>query len=500
MNRKPVGYAVYLLGALCALILFSMAYTIVSFRDEVVTQTGEFRENTVFFASQFERDHLHLLLELSRYMQSPRAAADTDRLLERYDILWSRIDVLSQGTLGEEINSVEGAAETLLQSKQIIHGAETDFDALEAVPVDRLRELVQRLNTLSPRIHDLKLKATYRQHAAAEQRRKRLVQSYTNTLYWAAGAVVSGLLVAVIFFVQNRSLRRLQRNLEGHVAERTVELTRANDELAQEIDVRCKAELRLREQQHLAEQASAAKSRFLANMSHELRTPLNAIIGYADIMKTEMFGPLQNQRYRGYVDDIHSAGSHLSNLLKDILDLAKIESGKLVINPQPVDLAVLAAECLDMLESLQRQKGHQVDKAGIFPVRARVDAVAVKQILLNMLSNAFKYTPDGGRIAVRFSIGDWLEVTVQDNGIGIPEDDLEEVLEPFHQVGQGAENSSGGTGIGLSIANQLAGLHGGALKISSRLDEGSRVTLRLPLDCMQTANTENDTGASARLH
>ena len=248
---------------------------------------------------------------------------------------------------------------------------------------------------------------------------------------------------------------------------------------------RARAEVALRRAKDLAETASRTKSRFLATMSHELRTPLNAIIGFSEIMSSELCGPLENEKYREYNNDIRESAGHLLALINDILDLSKAEAGKLELQEGLVDLVSLVESSVRLI----RQKAICGEVAieteiapATAPVRLRGDERKLKQILLNLLSNAVKFTPPGGRVEVRMACdrAGSLVVSVRDSGIGIAEADLPEALEPFGQAKNHSGRSDEGTGLGLPLAKAMAELHGGSLTIDSVLGVGTTVTVVIP--------------------
>ncbi len=238
----------------------------------------------------------------------------------------------------------------------------------------------------------------------------------------------------------------------------------------------------LREAKHAAEAASRAKSQFLATMSHELRTPLNAILGFSELMLAGLAGPLA-ARYRDYAQAIHASGQHLLDLINDVLDMSKIEAGKYVLNIEPVDLAAVIRDCLRLV-------GGRADEAGISigyhpvdpPPVIGADARALRQILLNLQSNAIKFTRRNGRIVIATrQLGDEVEISVEDNGVGIPAAKLPAVTQPFEVADAGYDHPDQGTGLGLAITKSLVQLHGGSLDIRSELGVGTRVTVRLPI-------------------
>jgi len=232
-----------------------------------------------------------------------------------------------------------------------------------------------------------------------------------------------------------------------------------------------------------AEQASRAKSRFLASMSHELRTPLNAIIGFSEIIRDRIHGDGRLDRYCEYAGDIHDSGRHLLRLINDILDLSKIEAGKLELALRPVKVPDLLADAAHLLRMRARREGIVLTveaAAGLPPVQA--DELRLRQIVINLLSNAIRFTPEGGSVCMQARLvdGPEVELAVVDTGIGIPPDQIERVLQPFEQFGRRGESRESGTGLGLSLARELAELHGGRLDIESVVGIGTTVRVRLP--------------------
>jgi two-component system cell cycle sensor histidine kinase PleC len=232
-----------------------------------------------------------------------------------------------------------------------------------------------------------------------------------------------------------------------------------------------------------ANKANHSKSEFLANMSHELRTPLNAIIGFSDIMDKETFGAIGNPRYASYVKDIASSGHHLLSIINDILDLAKAEANKLTLDERDIDLGQVVAESIRMCEPKAQQNGIVIrSRLCADQVIVRADAKLMLQILLNLVSNAVKFSHEGGAVdvTVELSADRAVTVAVRDQGIGIPATDIERVLRPFEQVEDSRTRAHGGTGLGLPYAVKLAELHGGALWIESQVNVGTSVMVVLP--------------------
>jgi two-component system, cell cycle sensor histidine kinase DivJ len=234
-----------------------------------------------------------------------------------------------------------------------------------------------------------------------------------------------------------------------------------------------------------AERASAAKSRFLATMSHELRTPLNAIIGFSDMLMEEAALMLDAKRRNEYAALINEAGHHLLAVINGILDMSKIETDNFQITPEPFAPAQIVARCCEILALPAREAGVALEQiaSGDLPEMI-ADRRALTQILLNLLSNAIRFTDRGGKVAIgaRAEAAD-ITFAVEDNGVGISDDDLARVGEPYFQAQVSYSRRRGGTGLGLSIVKGLVRLHGGEITIRSRLGEGTRVSVRLPLDC-----------------
>ena len=231
-----------------------------------------------------------------------------------------------------------------------------------------------------------------------------------------------------------------------------------------------------------AEDANQAKSKFLANMSHELRTPLNAIIGFSEIMESGMFGPLGAEKYNEYCGDIRSSGQYLLEVINDILDMSKIEAGRLRLDFEDLALDPLLGEAMRVVAARAHDKQLEV-VARISPeLKLRADRRALKQIALNLLANAVKFTPAGGRVTVRGRATDHCIVLgIADTGIGIAKDALAKLGRPFEQVESQLTKSHQGSGLGLAISKSLVELHGGRMRIRSALNKGTLVVVRLPL-------------------
>ena len=230
-----------------------------------------------------------------------------------------------------------------------------------------------------------------------------------------------------------------------------------------------------------AEEASQSKTNFLASMSHELRTPLNAINGFSDIMQKEMFGPLGDPRYKDYVNDILFSGQHLLSLINDILDMSKIEAGKMTLNTEVMFVHEMLAQVVRMVRGKADDGGLklQVDVIEVREIEA--DPRSIKQILLNLLTNAIKFTPEGGTVGVELiQKQSGIIVKVYDTGIGISQENIDKLAKPFEQVDDQANRQNEGTGLGLALSKSFVELHGGKFKIESVIGKGTTVIFSLP--------------------
>ncbi len=236
------------------------------------------------------------------------------------------------------------------------------------------------------------------------------------------------------------------------------------------------------EQKAEAEMANRAKSEFLANMSHELRTPLNAIIGFSEMMEHETFGALGSAKYVDYSAHIHQAGQHLLGVISDVLDMSRLESGKVQLQPGVFEIDAAVSRALDVVRESAEEKEITLQAESLPKTSLFADRQAIEKVLIGLLRNAVKFTPDGGRISLRSHVDDGhVSISVEDTGVGIAPEALPRLGRPFEQIDSPLENGNKGSGLGLAIARSLVELHGGTLHIRSSLGAGTIVRIRLPL-------------------
>lgn len=260
----------------------------------------------------------------------------------------------------------------------------------------------------------------------------------------------------------------------------TIEFRAEKDALIAELET---ANANSDEARRKAEDANLAKSRFLATMSHELRTPLNAILGFSEVMKNEVFGEHANAAYKEYSADIHGSGQHLLNLINEILDLSRIEAGKYELNEEALSLAGIVEDCRHMLNLRAKAKGQTIREA-VEPDLPKiwVDERAIRQVVLNILSNAIKFTPQGGEIVIKvgWTANGGQYVSVADTGPGIPEDEIPVALQTFGRGSLAIKTAEQGSGLGLPIVKGLMDLHNGGFQLKSKPRAGTEVTVTLP--------------------
>ncbi len=276
-------------------------------------------------------------------------------------------------------------------------------------------------------------------------------------------------------------IQESERALQARVAELEAAQRRLEDQEAHLISLA--GDLKIARDE--AEAANRAKSEFLATMSHELRTPLNAIIGFSEIIGTEVLGPVGNTKYRDYAEDIHNSGQHLLDLINDILDLSKVESGMDELHEEEIEIPEVAHSVLRLVQQRAQKHGVNLElELPGTPLHLRADRRKLKQILVNLLANAIKFTETGGKVvlAVRCQGGQGYEFQVSDTGIGIAPEDIPKALSQFGQVDSTLGRQHEGTGLGLPLTKALVELHGGSLDLQSQPNVGTTVTVHFPAE------------------
>jgi two-component system, cell cycle sensor histidine kinase PleC len=291
-----------------------------------------------------------------------------------------------------------------------------------------------------------------------------------NPFYWAMAAMAVGVYIYFIWLMSGTNATVTA--MIGFRAEKDALIA----ELEQAKSISDEARLR-------AEEANHAKSRFLATMSHELRTPLNAILGFSEIMRSEILGAHDNPVYKEYANDIHRSGQHLLNLINEILDISRIESGRYELHETPVALAGVVEDCQRLMRLRSETKGLRMLE--VFEPdlpQLWADERAMRQICLNLLSNAIKFTPSNGTVTltIRRTPSGGQCLSVKDTGPGIPEQEIPRVLKSFGQGSLAHQTAEGGTGLGLPITKGLTELHGGTLDLKSKLGQGTEVIVSFP--------------------
>ncbi|MDH3580207.1 MAG: ATP-binding protein, partial [Hyphomicrobiales bacterium] len=276
-----------------------------------------------------------------------------------------------------------------------------------------------------------------------------------------------------------------QRQLEGETELRATiaDLRNSRRELEQQKQQLVDLAEKYAQEKNRAEAANRTKSEFLANISHELRTPLNAVIGFSEVMQNGMFGPLGNSKYDEYVNDIHHSGNYLLEVIDDILDMSKIEAGRINLNVEKIDLGDIVEDSLKIVAPSGEEQEVVVKRTGLASLTMNADRRALKQILLNLLSNAVKFTPRQGKITVRLTkVSGYARISITDTGIGIPQTKLGKLGQPFEQVQNHLTKNHKGSGLGLAISRSLVEMHGGQFEIKSKEGAGTTVVCRLPLN------------------
>jgi signal transduction histidine kinase len=385
--------------------------------------------------------------------------ASMQEVVQRYDILYGRLDLLETGHANLTYQSDPRIRELLLHVNTVIRGWDKLVAAYAAGDREAGLRIAEEARAMDPTLSAFTAAINLIGAKRVDDARERMARLYAALI---AAVVVICLLVFGFAFAL---LRQLKMTEKAHLDLRnmTVDLEQARRE---------------------AEEASRAKSTFLATMSHELRTPLNAILGFADIMRQGLFGPVGSQRYLDYLDGIVKSGQHLLSLINDVLDMSRIEAGRIELRETNLDIGLAIDQALSLVAVTAEGKGvtlqHSVPP-GLPQLRA--DERLLRQILLNLLSNAIKFTPEGGHVEVAAATltDGGVAIRVRDTGIGMSDAQLRRIFEPFSHGDSLRARETGGSGLGLPITRRLVELHGGQIHISSRKSLGTTATLVFPV-------------------
>ncbi len=448
----------WILTAVIAVFLCSLFFSVKNLAELYRVDRDEYG-HVIWIATQLERDYLKFMEAVeSRAIDATPA---TRRELERrIGALHSRLQLFREGSQGALLTKVPEIEETVAKFRGRLIELEPALVALADGDLTGAPALIEELRAAERPIHRAVIAAFHEDNAFARTLNKGFEQFALISAGSLLGILISGAALIVLSVLQARraELAEQQSAQARHEAERD----------------RAKAE-----------SASRAKSDFLAQMSHELRTPLNAILGFSEVVKRQLYGPVGDKRYTDYAGYIHSSGNHLLSLIDDILDLSRVESGRYELDVELVDLAELVANEVsffaDYAESNQVRLGADLSAD---TVALLVDRRALRQILLNLLSNAVKYTPAGGEVTIgsHVAANGGLALTVSDSGDGIAPEDVAKALEPFGRLQGPLTQSREGCGLGLSITKRLVELHDGRLEIAGRPGGGTTVTVTLPAE------------------
>lgn len=417
-------------------------------------------QNVIWDGVQFRNEHQAFRAGVLEVLGNTPGASRED-MRRRYEILYSRLQTLESGETAIVYRTDRDLYPILQRIALAIRSWERPLAAFEAGDrtaglqiASSMQAVNADFNVFTSGVNALGIK---RQDDA----RERLSRLYSTLI---AAAVITWLLVIGFAYALMRQLRATET---AHTEMRAMT-----------------ADLELARRQ--AEEASRTKSSFLATMSHELRTPLNAILGFTDIMRQGLFGPVGNTRYADYVDGIQKSGHHLLSLINDVLDMSRVEAGKLDLSESEIDLVQAIDQALALVGVTADGKGVALERnlSAMLP-RLYADERLLRQMLLNLLSNAIKFTPEGGSIEIAAAIlGEGnLAIRVRDTGAGMSDNQLRLAFEPFSQGGDSLRaREGGGSGLGLPITRRLIELHGGQIHLASRKSAGTTATLVFPAE------------------
>lgn len=438
-------------------MLFVLAFAFIGFALLQGMELRQERDRYSYFMSQTHWASSQLELELTKFLASLDGythgdeAVTKDDVILRFDILWSRIPVVLEDHLTEEVRSVAGAPALLEEMAAALARHESAVMELAAGDLAAYREIRAALDAYRQPVRRM-IMALF-QGEPYQKSLKVLAETQETAQRYQFAVLLVGLTLIGFLAVEV---------LVSHRQTRLARDTRA-----------------------AAEEANAAKSRFLANMSHELRTPLNAIIGFSDIQRHQVMGPLP-ERYRDYAEDIHVSAQHLLAVINDILDMARIEADRLAISEDDFDPAVAFRTALRIPEGLIEKRGQTlvswIDEDFTPGTRLRGDERLFRQILLNLTTNAMKFTQPGGHIEATLGhdAAGGLVMEIADNGPGMANDVVERVTKPFFQADQRFAREHQGSGLGLALVKAFVESHEGTLAIDSAPGAGTRVRVTFP--------------------
>lgn len=456
-NRQRIGVNL-VLTAVIAVFLVSLLFGVKNLTVLYRVDRSEFG-HIIWIATQLERDFLKLLAAVDNHARNADGRSRTE-LNRRIGGLHSRLQLFREGLQGTLLSAIPDVKAMSSRLGDLLATIDDDLTALADGDISLAPKVTRALQSIESDIHRAVIATFHQDNAFADNLNKDFERFVLLSAISLLGILISGGALILLSVLQAGRAKR-------------AELSSA--EAREEAERACER----------AESASRAKSDFLAQMSHELRTPLNAILGFSEIVKRQLYGPVGDKRYIDYAGYIHSSGNHLLSLIDDILDLSRVEAGKYQLQVEVVDLAEMIQNELSFLA--EYAEGEEVSlSAELSGVSTTLlaDRRALRQILLNLLSNAVKYTPAGGEVLITCEErpDGGVALVVSDTGEGIAPEDIAKVLEPFGRLHSPLTQSHEGCGLGLSITKRLVELHEGRLAIAPRPGGGTVVTVELPAE------------------